>query len=188
MGILKKINGFIKKLEEFIISYSVIIMAVILIANIFARRVLQNSLTFSEELGQFMMVILTFIGTSYAVRVGQHINMTAFFDLAPFKIKKLMILIISFGTMVLMFGFTYIGFDYLLDVIARGRVTPALGIPRYCITMFLPIGFFLAGIQYLINFVLNLTHEHEIYIGNEEPYLIDNTVVEVSKKVTEINK
>lgn len=186
MGVLKKINGFIKKVEEFIISYSVIIMAVILIANIFARRVLQNSLTFSEELGQFMMVILTFIGTSYAVRVGQHINMTAFLDFAPFKIKKIMILIISFGTMLLMFVFTYVGFDFLLDVISRGRVTPALGIPRYFITMFLPIGFFLAGIQYLINFVINLTHKDELYIGNEEPYLVNTTAVEAGKKVTEI--
>lgn len=169
MLILKKIDSFIKKLEELIISYSVIAMAVILIANVFARRVLQNSLTFAEEAGQFMMVILTFMGTSYAVRKGSHINMSAFLDFAPAKIKKIMILIISFVTMILMFTFAYFGYQYLLTVIARGRVTPAMEMPRYYITMFLPIGFLLAGIQYLINFILNLTHRGEVYLNNEEP-------------------
>ncbi|QGU94586.1 TRAP transporter small permease subunit [Clostridium bovifaecis] len=175
MLILKKIDGFIKKLEELVISYSVIAMAVILIANVFARRVLNNSLTFAEEAGQFMMVILTFMGTSYAVRKGSHINMSAFLDFAPAKIKKVMVLIISFVTMVLMFIFAYLGYEYLLTVIARGRVTPAMEMPRYYITMFLPIGFFLAGVQYLINFILNLIHKNEVYLNNEEPLLKANT-------------
>lgn len=169
MPILKKIDRFMCKLEEFIISYSVITMAVILVANVIARRVLNNSLTFAEEAGQFMMIILTFIGTSYAVRKGSHINMSAFLDFAPAKVKKILVLLISFVTMMLMFAFAYFGYQYLLTVIARGRVTPALEVPRYFITMFLPIGFFLAGVQYLINFVLNLTHKDEIYLNNEEP-------------------
>ena len=169
MAFLKKLDQWMCKIEEFIVSYSIIGMAMILIANVFARRVFRNSLTFSEEAGQMLMVILTFIGTSYAVRKGSHINMTALLDFAPFKMKKIMVLLISFGTMILMFVFSYLGYEYLLTVIARGRVTPALEIPNYYITMFLPIGFFLAGIQYLINFILNLKTKDDIYVGNDKP-------------------
>ena len=52
--------------------------------------------------------------------------------------------------------------QYTLTVVARGRVTPALEMPRYITTMFLPMGFTLGGIV-LINFILNLTSKDEIY-------------------------
>lgn len=169
MSVLKTIDKVITKLEEYIVSYSIIIMAAILVVSVIARKVFNNSLTYSEEAGQFLMVILTFIGTSYAVRKGSHINMSAVLDFAPFKLKKALTLFISFCTMVLMFVFAYFGYEYLLTVIARGRVTPALEIPRYFITMFLPIGFTLAGIQYLINFILNIKDKDEIYLGNDMP-------------------
>src|SRR5699024_9533458 len=122
-----------------------------------------------EELGQLLVVIVTFMGLGYGVRKGQHVSMSAILDLAPKKMKKVMVIFIATISMLTMFIFSYYSYKYTLTVIARGRVTPALEMPRYITTMFLPIGFTLGGIQYLINLILNIKYKNEIYLSNERP-------------------
>ena len=50
---IDKINRIILKVEDFILSYGIVAMAVLLITNVFFRSVLNNSLKFAEEVGQF---------------------------------------------------------------------------------------------------------------------------------------
>ncbi len=169
MLLLKRIDSIVSKIEEFILSTGIILMAAILIGNVIARVVFNNSWTFAEEVGQFLVVLVTFMGLGYGVRKGKHVNMSAFLDLAPKKGKKFMALFIAFISMVVMFLFAYYSYEYTMTVVARGRVTPALEIPRYFTTMILPIGFTLGGIQYLVNLILNLTHKEKIYLNNEIP-------------------
>ncbi len=88
MNLVRKIDKAVCKIEEFILSSSIILMAAILIGNVIARRVFKSSWTFAEEVGQLLVVISTFIGLGYGVRKGQHINMSALLDLAPRKGKK----------------------------------------------------------------------------------------------------
>lgn len=169
MSIMKKIDNIICKVEEFTISTSIILMATILIGNVIARRIFQNSWTWAEEVGQLLVVIVTFMGIGYGVRKGQHVNMTAILDLAPKKAKKFMVIFIAFISMLTMFTFAYLSYRYTLTVVSRGRVTPALEMPRYITTMLLPIGFSLGGLQYLINLILNITNKDEVYMNNEVP-------------------
>ncbi|MGO1469353.1 MAG: TRAP transporter small permease [Tissierella sp.] len=179
MDLIKKIDRVVEKVEAFILSSSIILMATILIGNVIARRVFNNSWTFAEEVGQLLVVIVTFMGLGYGVRKGQHVNMSAIIDIAPRKGKKIMAIFIAFISMVTMFFFAYLSYKYTLTVIARGRVTPALEMPRYFTTMFLPIGFTLGGIQYLINLVLNLTNKDDIYFSNEAPMVDYDEIPEI---------
>lgn len=182
MDLIKKIDRVVEKIEEFILSGSIILMAVILIGNVIARRVFQNSWTFAEEVGQLLVVIVTFMGVGYGVRKGQHVNMSAIIDLAPRKGKKAMAIFIAAISMVTMFFFAYLSYKYTLTVVARGRVSPALEMPRYFTTMFLPIGFTLGGIQYLINLLLNFKYKDEIYFNNEAPMVDYEDIPEMTTK------
>ena len=182
MDLIKKIDRVVEKIEAFILSSGIILMATVLIGNVIARRVFNNSWTFAEEVGQILVVIVTFMGLGYGVRKGQHVNMSAIVDLVPRKGKKIMAIFIALISMVTMFFFAYLSFKYTLTVIARGRVTPALELPRYITTMFLPIGFTLAGIQYLINLVLNITNKDEIYFNNEAPLIDYEDIPEVKNE------
>lgn len=186
MDLIKKIDRVVEKIEGFILSSSIILMAVVLIGNVIARRVFNSSWTFAEEVGQILVVIVTFMGLGYGVRKGQHVNMSALVDAAPRKIKKAMAIFIAVVSMITMFFFAYLSYRYTLTVIARGRVTPALELPRYITTMFLPIGFILAGLQYLINLILNLTNKDEIYFNNEEPYVdFEDESLDITEKIKE---
>ena len=65
---MKKVDEMISKIEELFLSFSIILMAAILIGGVFARVVLNSSLTFTEEVGQILNIIVTFFGIGYCAR------------------------------------------------------------------------------------------------------------------------
>ncbi|PMB02467.1 TRAP transporter permease DctQ [Fischerella thermalis CCMEE 5273] len=167
MKIIRKIDGYIVKVEEYILSYAIIIMAVMLIADVLSRNVLNKSIYFAQEVNLFLIYLITFMGISYAARKGRHIRMSAFFDMLPHRPKKMLAVFISIFTAVVLLIFTYYSYEYTLSVYERGRVTSALEIPAFLLYVFVPVGFLLGAIQYLRNAWINLT-ESEVYIGTEK--------------------
>ncbi|UFT99012.1 TRAP transporter small permease [Radiobacillus kanasensis] len=166
MKILRAIDKFILKLEEFILSYSILLIAVMVIGNVLSRAITGSSWTFSQELSKFAIVIATFMGISYAARKGRHISMSAFFDMAPFKVRKAIAIFIPAFTAIVMFVLAYYSSLYVLQVHERGTVTSSLQLPAIYITIFIPIGLFMGGIQYLRNMWVNIK-EKDIYLGTD---------------------
>ena len=162
----KKVTDALSRVEEAILSYSVIIMALILIGNVISRSVFNMSWTFAEEIGQALTIIMTFAGIGYGARKARHISMSAIFDLVPVKIKKIFMYVISSVTSASMFYLAYLGLRYVQKVQMLGRVTPALRIPMYLIYMIVPIGFALGGVQYALNFIKNVK-EKDVFLSTE---------------------
>ncbi|MBB6214137.1 TRAP-type C4-dicarboxylate transport system permease small subunit [Anaerosolibacter carboniphilus] len=163
----KLFNKTLSKFEEIILSYSVILMAVVLIGSVISRSLFNRSWTFAEEVGQSLVIIVTFMGIGYAAKKAKHISMSAIFDLVKDKYKKMFIYVISSVTSISMFYLTYLGFQYVQKVQQLGRVTPALRIPMYLIITVVPIGFLLGGIEYARTFIINIK-EKEIYLSSEK--------------------
>ena len=162
----EKINKAVLKLEDFLLGYIIVFMAILLVLNVFFRSVLNNSLSFAEELGGFLMVIVTFWGISTAARFSKHINMNAIVDNVPKKIRKAMMVIISGFTAVVMFYMTSVFVRYAMDNLKVGRVSTALEWPMWVIQSLVAIGVFLTAVQYLVCFIRNLTTS-DVYLGSE---------------------
>lgn len=170
MNWLRSLNGALAKIERFIISVSIIGMTIILLGNVAARSIFNNSWTFAEEVGQFFIIIVTFVGLSYCARQGRHLKMTAIVEFLPIKVRKGIVLLITSSTALLLFYLCYLSIDYVLTLYTLERVTPALRVPLYLIHLFIPLGFLFAGIQYLTELRLNIKHE-EIIDGTADPDL-----------------
>lgn len=160
-------DRFLMKLEMFILSYAIILIFVMIAGNVLYRTITGNSWSFSAEVSQFAVIIATFMGISYAARKGRHIRMSAFFDLAPKRVKKVLAITISAVTALVLLVLAYYSFEYLLWTMNTGRVTSALQVPAYVLVIFLPIGFVLGAIQYFRNIWINIKEE-EVYIGTEK--------------------
>lgn len=163
----KLFDKYISKIEEGILSSSIILMAIILIGSVISRSLFNKSWTFSEEVGQALVIIVTFIGIGYGARKARHISMSAVFDLLSEKYKKIFMYVISSFTSIAMFYISFLGFQYVQRVRDLGRVTPALRIPMYLIFLAVPIGFFLGGIEYARTFIINIKKK-EVYISSEK--------------------
>jgi len=162
-----KINAVIEKIEEVILCLGVGILAVILILNVIARKS-GTSIYFIDELAMFLVIWITFIGLSYASRKGRHIRMGAIFDLSSLKVQKFMIYVISAISAVVMFYLTYLSINYVYTTFRWQQMLPALGIPYWIGVVIVPLGFFLAGIHYIMTIFQNIRIREEVWISPEQ--------------------
>jgi C4-dicarboxylate transporter, DctQ subunit len=155
------------KMETFILSYAIILIAVMVVGNVITRALPVKSWSFASEVSQFAVIIATFMGISYAARKGRHIRMSAFFDLAPKLVKKLLAIFISLITAVVLLVLAYYSYKYAIWIKDMGRVTTAMQVPAYFLVAFIPIGLTLGAIQFLRNMWINIK-EDEVYIATEK--------------------
>ncbi|WP_296764401.1 TRAP transporter small permease [Sediminimonas sp.] len=163
-GFLGTIDTAISRIESVLLAAGVLLMAANTISNVVGRFVFQSSLFFSEELNRILIILVTFAGISYAARQGRHIRMSAIFDALPPRPRKVMMIIISLVTAVFMLGLAWYSTQYILTQAGRGRVLPSLQIPVWIILVWVPVGFFMTGLQYLLTAIKNLI-EKDIYLS-----------------------
>jgi TRAP-type C4-dicarboxylate transport system permease small subunit len=163
-GVLGGIDNMIARIEAVLLALGVLLMAANTIANVVGRFVFQNSLFFSEELNRMLIIMITFAGISYAARHGRHIRMSAIYDAMPPRLRKLMMIVITLVTAVFMFGLCWYAFNYLMTQAGRGRVLPSLQIPVWVTLVWVPVGFFMTGMQYLLTAIKNIL-EKDIFLS-----------------------
>jgi len=145
-------------IEVSLIVGSVTAMAVLLIANVIARTFF-TSIYFAEELSELLVILTTFAGVSYSVRKAMHIRMGAFLDAMPPKWEKACIIFISFVSAIVMAIMTWFALQYLLNAMQRGHTSPALRIPKWTFYIIIPLGFWLAAIQYVRTIIKNIKED-----------------------------
>ncbi len=168
-GFLGKIDAVIGRVEIWILGWGIILMAANTIANVFGRYVFNQSIYFSEELNEFLIVIVTFMGLGYATRKGIHIRMSAIYDALPVKMRKGLMVVIAATTSVMMAILTWYAFEYVQKVASRGRITPALQLPLYLTYVWVVIGLALTSFQYLLTAIRNLNFaDEDVYVSYVE--------------------
>lgn len=168
MNIFRLLDKAMMKIEEFILSFAIILISIMIVGNVIAREIFHSgAFFFAYEVSKFAIIIATFMGIGYAARKGRHISMSAFYDFAPFKVRKVMMIIINFVTAIVMFMMAYYSYSYVMFEYNIGAITTSLQVPRYLMAVFIPIGFFLAGIQFIRNTYVNFTTKakDKVYLG-----------------------
>ena len=154
----RNIGLVINGLEVSILVFCVASLAVLLIANVFARTFFQG-IYFAEEISKFLVMLTSFTGVSYGVRKARHIRMGAFLDAMPVKMEKVFIIIICLISALVMAIMAWFSYEYLMNAMSRGHVTPALRFPKWTFYVIIPLGFGLACIQYIRTIIKNLTEK-----------------------------
>ncbi len=163
-GFLGTIDEAIAKTEAVILAMGVILMAVNTCVNVIMRFGLGKGLFFSGEVNRILIVLITFAGIGYAARHGRHIRMSAIYDTLPVMGRKILMIIIALFTAAVMFFLCYYSYGYIETLYGRGRILPALSIPIWIIYIWVPIGFAITGIQYLLTAIKNFT-SHDVYLS-----------------------
>lgn len=156
------INSF----EVFSLVVCVGALTILLIANFIARE-LFTSIYFAEEISEFLVIFVTFVGVSYGVRRARHIRMGAILDMMPPKVEKILLILISAVSACVMFFMTNVSYNYLLHSLHKAHETPALKLPYWIFYVIMPLGFFLAGIQYIRTIVKNIV-EKDTWMSPEQ--------------------
>lgn len=75
-----KLVDFLDKLEEIVLVIMFALMVLVIFGQVIMRYVFNNSLSWSEELGKFLFVWISWIGISIGAKRKEHIKITMFVD------------------------------------------------------------------------------------------------------------
>lgn len=163
---LNKLSSAVEWFEVTVLCTGILALAVMLIANVIARTFFR-SIYFVEELSEFLVILITFTGVSYGVRKARHIRMGAVFDAMNPVLKKVFIFIISGVSATVMFLMANFSYNYMTVSRTLLHKTPALRLPYWLFLVIIPVGFTLAGIQYIRTIIKNIT-EKEVWLSPEQ--------------------
>ena len=77
---MKKLIKAVNKTEEIVIVAMFVVMVIAIFMQVVMRYVFNNSLYWSEELGKFMFIWISWLGISIGERRGEHIKITMLTD------------------------------------------------------------------------------------------------------------
>lgn len=157
LRVLSAIDRGVAWFEAGVLSVGVMLMALVSITNVIGRNLFGESLASADEINQALIVLITFVGIGFGVRRARHIRMSAIYDQATGRVRKVMIVTISLATAVLLMALAWFAVQYTLSLWQTGTVTPALRMPLYLVYLWVPLGFTLGAIQYLLTVWRNLT-------------------------------
>jgi C4-dicarboxylate transporter DctQ subunit len=157
MKISHLIHRTVSTFEEVIVGGGILVLSVSIILNVIARTT-NFVLIGAEEVAQFAIVWVTFIGVSLCARKGIHITMSAIIDKISDEKKRKVLAIVIFGiTAIFCLILAVLSVQLTYAVYSRGQVSPALRMPVWYYYIATAIGFSLSSIHFFRVFLKNIT-------------------------------
>ena len=154
MKVYKKLMNALAAVEKIVLVISTLLILVLTVGNVFSRKVIHRSWSFTEELVVAVFVLITLLAAALACREkGGLVSLTLFTDRLPKKLEKPSVILIT----VLSIVFSAILFKY-------GKRTFVLNWPEWIFWSFVPIGagcMILHFIEYCLDFCLKKDDEKE---------------------------
>jgi TRAP-type C4-dicarboxylate transport system permease small subunit len=145
MGFIGVVYRKINQVTIFLIVVFMTLMVVNISLGVFFRYVLNNSLTWTEELGRYFMIWAGFLGMSLALKEDLHVGVFLFLGRLPPKTQRIVVFIddlvvMCFSVIVFIFSIKHL-------MVVKIQISPAVGIPMYLPYSAVTVGTFLMTLQ-----------------------------------------
>lgn len=147
LGSVQRIFAAVRLVEVVTLVLAMAGMAGVTVVNVVLRNLAGNGLAFAEELNQLLIVLVTFVGTSYAAGTGRHIRMSALSDAVPVRRRRWLLMGTAALTSVLLGAFAIFALRYALIV---DRRSPVLDLPLGTVYLIAPLGLAAGAVQYAL--------------------------------------
>ena len=128
MESMEKISAKVSRTSERIVQFTLVgmvgVMTVIIILQVFMRYLFLFSLSWSEEVARYLMIWVSFLGASLALKYGFHIGVEFVINRIPEKMRGWINLTAKLGVLFFLIYFTIGGFR--LSWAVRDQDSPAL--------------------------------------------------------------
>lgn len=155
MKVYKKIMDVLASAEKLILAASTLLILVLTVGNVFSRKVIHRSWSFTEELVVAVFVLITLMAAALACREGELVSLTLVTDRLPGKTKKPVVVLVTVLSVIFTVILFKYGMDKVLTQLANGKRTFVLNWPEWIFWSFVPIGavcMILHFVEYCIDF------------------------------------
>lgn len=140
MKAYKKLMDGVAMLEKLALAASTVLILVLTVGNVFSRKVIHQSWSFTEELVVAVFVLITLVSAALACREGELVNLSILIERLPKNLQKPLffintVLCVFFTAVLFKFGL-----DKVLTQMANGKRTFVLNWPEWIFWSFVPIG------------------------------------------------
>ena len=140
MKIYKKIMNALAAVEKIVLVISTLLILVLTVGNVFSRKVIHRSWSFTEELVVAVFVLITLLAAALACREGELVSLTLVTDRLPKKLKKPSVILITVLSIIFSAILFKYGMDKVITQLQNGKRTFVLNWPEWIFWSFVPIG------------------------------------------------
>jgi len=149
MTILRRSTKVLEKAEDSIVIFSVALALILCCIQVIARYVFNYPLSWPEELGRYLVILIVYVGASIALRKKNHIAVDIIPTFFPSSRKILGHLSTISGVMFSLLIIIY-GMKFVRSLMISGQIAITLKIPIFIVYSVLPLGGVLLFLQYIL--------------------------------------
>lgn len=132
-------GGRLRKVEEAVGAAVMAVICLISFANVVVRYATDASFAFTEEYSVFLLVIMTFVGSSLAFATDRHIRITYFTERLGWRGRRLAETVSLLATTAVFALIVYYGAHFAYSQWELEETSPGLGHPTWIYTVWLPL-------------------------------------------------
>lgn len=127
------------KIEDWLSVLVMAILALITFGNVLVRYLTDSSFAWTEEISVFLLIVLTMTAGATAFLRNQHIRIELFADGGTPRRRRTLAIISSTVVLLFFILLTALSARMALDDYTWGDTSPAIGIPNWWYTIWMPI-------------------------------------------------
>ena len=127
-------------LHKSILVVSTLLILVLTVGNVFSRKVIHRSWSFTEELVVAVFVLITLMAAALACREGELVNLSLVTDRLPEKLKKPSVILTTVLCIIFTAILFWFGMEKVITQLENGKRTFVLNWPEWIFWSFVPIG------------------------------------------------
>ena len=136
----KKLMDIVAMVEKTVLVLTMILILVLTVGNVFSRKVIHQSWSFTEELVVAIFVLITLLGAALSAREGGLVGLNLVTERLPKSAKKPVVILITIFSVLFMGILFYYGMDKVMAQLANQKRTFVLNWPEWIFWSFVPIG------------------------------------------------
>ena len=140
MKTYKKFMNVLALAEKYVLIVTMLLILVLTVGNVFSRKVIHRSWSFTEELVVAVFVLITLLAAALSAREGGLVGLSLVTDRLPQTVKKPVLCLVTFFNVLFTGILFYYGMDKVLTQLANQKRTFVLNWPEWIFWSFVPIG------------------------------------------------
>ena len=141
----------IRKINDWAVIIAIALLSIVVIAQVFARYLSHQPLTWSEEFARYCQIWMVMLGSACMMRKGGHLAIDLLTAALPAPVKRVTDFI-SYVAVIVFFGIVvYQGLFVTMN--AAAQTSPAMGLHMSYVYAALPVGGALILMEAIIRFV-----------------------------------
>lgn len=123
---MRTVSAVIEKFLHAMVAASFITLIVACVLQVFTRFVLNNSLSWTEELARYAFIWSNLLGAALCTQKGSHATVTAITDILPEKMQT--VLKIAVNIIIILVAYVLVRYGIKVVLSTRQQLSPALRI------------------------------------------------------------